>query len=44
MNRTVGVIALIGGLFFGVSFAQAQGFMDRIIERAMISYVALFSI
>lgn len=37
MIRIVGIIALLGGLFFSASFAQAQGFLDRIIDRATLS-------
>lgn len=37
MNRAVGAMALLGGIFLSVSFAQAQGFLDRIIDRATIS-------
>jgi len=37
MNKAVGVIALFGGFFWGISFAQAQGFLDRIMDRATMS-------
>ena len=37
MNRTMGVIALLGGLVFSASFAQAQGFLERLMDRATVS-------
>ena len=37
MNKAVGVIVLLDGLVFGASFAQAQGFLDRIMDRATMS-------